>query len=401
MLPTSGSANEVMDVGRSSGLAAIGTCGAEPFDGTRTVLEERRAAGLDAGMGFTYRNPARATDPRLALPERRPRWSVGAVAYHRRPPAPSPEHGPGRSLARGGLTPGSTTRSSSGRRSRRSRCGSRTPVAGGRVLIDDNGLVDREAAHRAGIGWFGKNANLLLPGRGSWFVLGSVRHLGGRCRPARAVVPDGCGACRRCLDGCPTGAIVAPGVIDANRCLSWLLQVDGDLPRAYAGRRSVTASTAATTARTSARRLGVAAIPMTTAIPMATLISGRSRWNARAPGATGTSRSWIDVGWLLTATDDEVMERVDRWVHPRARPAVHPAQRPGRARQHRTTRRPAVRSPGCAPTCRAGDDLLVGHAAWAATRARTGVNCSTTPGGATGRWCRPSSPPRRAPRPDR
>ena len=42
------------------------------------------------------------------------------------------------------------------------------------MLIDDNGLVDREAAHRAGIGWFGKNANLLVPGRGSWFVLGAV-----------------------------------------------------------------------------------------------------------------------------------------------------------------------------------------------------------------------------------
>ena len=43
-----------------------------------------------------------------------------------------------------------------------------------RVVVDDNALVDRAAAHRAGIGWWGKNANLLLPGLGSWYVLGSV-----------------------------------------------------------------------------------------------------------------------------------------------------------------------------------------------------------------------------------
>src|SRR3712207_8547634 len=43
-----------------------------------------------------------------------------------------------------------------------------------RLLVDDNALVDREAAYRAGIGWYGKNANVLLPGQGSWFVLGSV-----------------------------------------------------------------------------------------------------------------------------------------------------------------------------------------------------------------------------------
>jgi epoxyqueuosine reductase len=41
---------------------------------------------------------------------------------------------------------------------------------------------------------------------------------------------DGCGSCRRCLDGCPTGAIIAPGIVDARRCLAWLLQARGDFP---------------------------------------------------------------------------------------------------------------------------------------------------------------------------
>ena len=101
-----------------------------------------------------------------------------------------------------------------------------------RVLADDNTLVDRAAAYRAGLGWFGKNANLLLPGRGSWFVLGSL--LTDAALPiANAPVADGCGTCVRCIDGCPTGAIVAPGVVDARRCLAWLAQRPGPFPNEF------------------------------------------------------------------------------------------------------------------------------------------------------------------------
>ena len=95
----------------------------------------------------------------------------------------------------------------------------RSAGAQARVVADDNALVDREAAVRAGIGWYGKNANVLLPGRGSWFVLGSVitdAPLPASTEPVR----DGCGTCDRCITGCPTGAIVEPGVVDARRCLA-------------------------------------------------------------------------------------------------------------------------------------------------------------------------------------
>ena len=102
------------------------------------------------------------------------------------------------------------------------------------MVADDNALVDREAAYRAGLGWYGKNANLLLPGEGSWFVLGSVVTDAPAAPPSRPRrCADGCGTCTRCLDGCPTGAIVAPGVVDARRCLAWLLQVEGAFPREH------------------------------------------------------------------------------------------------------------------------------------------------------------------------
>src|ERR1019366_2825144 len=104
------------------------------------------------------------------------------------------------------------------------------------VVCDDNALVDRAAAHRAGLGWFGKNSLILLPGLGSWFVLGTVV----TDAPLPAVDPseapphgDGCRTCSRCLTGCPTGALVAPGVLDARRCLAWLVQEPGSFPEEY------------------------------------------------------------------------------------------------------------------------------------------------------------------------
>jgi epoxyqueuosine reductase len=100
-----------------------------------------------------------------------------------------------------------------------------------RVVFDDNALVDRAAAERAGIGWFGKNTNVLLPGLGSWFLLGSV--VTDAPLPVSTHVDDGCGPCKRCLGSCPTGALVAPGVLDARRCLAWLLQATGVFPFEY------------------------------------------------------------------------------------------------------------------------------------------------------------------------
>ena len=97
------------------------------------------------------------------------------------------------------------------------------------VVADDNALVDREAAYLAGLGWYGKNANLLLVGAGSWFVLGGV--VTDAVLPTSTPVADGCGSCRRCIDGCPTGAIIEPGVVDAARCIAWIIQKPGIIDR--------------------------------------------------------------------------------------------------------------------------------------------------------------------------
>lgn len=220
--------DELREIGCSAGLAALGVAAAEPFLATRDELERRKREGLHAGMQFTYRNPTRSTDPGLTAP-----WArslvVGARSYrHRAVPAPA-EVGPVARVARHAWA-------DHYRQLRQS-----LDVVAGRlrecdwralVVADDNALVDREAAYRAGLGWYGKSSNLLLEGGGSWYVLGSVL-TDAPLAPARSRVADGCGTCRRCLDACPTAAIVAPGVVDARRCLAWLLQADGSFPREH------------------------------------------------------------------------------------------------------------------------------------------------------------------------
>jgi epoxyqueuosine reductase len=207
----------VLAAGRAAGLVAVGVCSVEPFDDVKRHLEERRAAGLSSTMQFTYRNPARSTDPSRALPGAQ---ALIAGAW----PVPN--------------TPGPTRvaryvwRDYYGElRAALEHCAEVVRAEGfdARVLCDDNALVDRAVAVRAGLGWYGKNANVLVPGHGSWVVLGSVVTTAPLVTSPAPVV-DGCGGCTRCVDGCPTGAIVAPGVVDARRCLAWLVQQEGTFP---------------------------------------------------------------------------------------------------------------------------------------------------------------------------
>ncbi len=221
-------ADELRHIGQRAGLDGVGICDARPFSEARQALEQRKRTGESAGMQFTFRRPARSTDPAVTMPDARALF-VGARSYLRT--GPSPGEPPAARVARyswvdhyaplrGALGQVAARLESEGWRAR--------------VLVDDNALVDRAAAVRAGIGWYGKNATVLLPGRGSWFVLGSVL-TNAPIAPLQPVEPvaDGCGTCRRCMVDCPTGALVEAGHLDARRCLAWLLQASGPFPVEY------------------------------------------------------------------------------------------------------------------------------------------------------------------------
>jgi epoxyqueuosine reductase len=328
-------------VGRAAGLDALGVTGAEPFEDTRRHLESRRSEGLAGGMQFTYRDPRRSTTPERALPGARS-LVVGARHY-RRPDVPRPPGGTSGRVARyarqdhyGVLREGLMAVSE-----RLIADGWRT-----RVLCDDNALVDRAAAHRAGLGWYGKSSNLLLEGGGSWFVLGSVV-TDAPLPPSPAPVPDGCGSCTRCIDACPTGAIVAPGVVDARRCLAWLVQAEGSFPLAFR------------------EALGDRIYGCDDCQEVCP--PNRRDDRRRQPRAAGEEEAWVDLVDLLAADDGALLERHGRWYVPRRQPRYLRRNAlvalanvgDGRARRVQAALVAALEDT---------DPLVRGHGAWAAVR---------------------------------
>jgi epoxyqueuosine reductase len=89
------------------------------------------------------------------------------------------------------------------------------------AATDSSPVLERDLAYRAGLGWFGKNTCLIDQQKGSFFLIGEIL-TSVALTPIRPLVPDRCGTCSRCIDACPTGAIIAPRKLDAKICISYL-----------------------------------------------------------------------------------------------------------------------------------------------------------------------------------
>jgi epoxyqueuosine reductase len=212
---------DVRRYGEELGLDAIGVARAEAYMETERHIRERRDRGLFADMRFTMAQPERSCHPETLLEGAR---SVVSAALCYWAPEPPLEPGEGR-LAR--YTWHDTYAEL---REKLTQLGS---LLGGRcrVLVDANQHVDREAAARSGVGFYGKNTMLITKRHGSWVVLGTLV-TDVELEPTPPLGTD-CGDCRICIDACPTGALDEPGVLDSTRCLSYWTQAPAAIPEPY------------------------------------------------------------------------------------------------------------------------------------------------------------------------
>ncbi|MHB1786833.1 MAG: tRNA epoxyqueuosine(34) reductase QueG [Acidimicrobiales bacterium] len=287
-------ANQLLELGRNRHLDAIGIAPARPFERAHQTLLARQKAGLSAGMKFTYTDPRRATDPSASLPGARS-LVVVAKSYHRQDPladAPRPAN-------QGRVARYSWADHYQPLRAALDDMASLVVAAGWQavVRVDDNSLVDKEAAVQAGLGWYGKNTLVLIPRHGSWFVLGSVI-TNAPLPTTTTTLVDGCGSCSRCISACPTGAIIEPGVLDARRCLAWLLEAPGPFPLQW--RKAL-----------GGRIYGCddcqEACPPNRAGPRRTT----------PPAAQSGDQAWVDLTEVLASSDAQIISGLGRWYIPR------------------------------------------------------------------------------------
>jgi epoxyqueuosine reductase len=210
---------ELQAIGAELGLDVVGAARAEAYAETELHIRDRRARGLFADMRFTMAQPEVSCHPEALLPDARTVVSA-ALCYHE--PGPEPGSGEGR-LARYTWSDRYAEL-----RDKLDALGRRL---GGsyRVLVDANQHVDREAAARSGVGFYGKNTLLITRRHGSWVVLGTLVS-DVQIEPTPPLDLD-CGSCRLCIDACPTNALDEPGTLDATRCLSYWTQAPGPAPQ--------------------------------------------------------------------------------------------------------------------------------------------------------------------------
>lgn len=309
--------------------AAIGVTDLAPFPDEADRISDRVSRGLHGGLSFTYAQPDMASNPRESFP-----WASSIVVVT----VPYLTDGDGatgnRTVAR--FADGDRYE---GLRAVLARIASALDGSGHRteIVFDDNRLIDRAVAIRAGVGWSGKSTMVLTPGSGPWVLIGSV--ITDAVLELTEPMSRSCGTCDACIPACPTKAIVAPGVLDARRCIAAVLQrrgvIDTAIRAAIGGR-----------------------------------IYGCDDCLTACPPGQPALRSFeaaeeaLDPSFLLTLSDEELAPIVEHWYVP--------------SRRMRFVRRNALIALGntgdessldlLASYIDHADALLGGHAAWSVGR---------------------------------
>ena len=322
------------EAARASGLDVVGAAQARPYEHTEELIRERRAQGLFADLSFTLAHPEVSCHPELLLEGAR---SVVSAALSYYAYGPEPGVGEGR-LARHAWRDYYAVL--------RLKLATLAERIGGtcRVLVDSNEHVDRAAAVRAGIGFCGKNGLVIVPRLGSWVVLGTLVS-DVEIEPSEPLERD-CGACRLCIDACPTGAIVSEGVLDARLCLSYWTQARTAIPEPMR------------------EKMGVGVYGCDICQQVCPWNRGAEK--RRAKLALGGAEPLVSLEEWLSADDRELVARYRRLYFPRRDPRF--LRRNALVALADTGTR--VHEPLLERYAGSGDELLAEHARWALSRLR-------------------------------
>lgn len=222
--------SDIISYSKTIGIDKIGFTTADTFTEMKNRLIRQEMAGFQSG--FEEPNIDKRVDPSLTFDQPRSIIAIALAYPSRMKDAPRSKRGERRGIF---------CRASWGTdyhhilRDRLKKLEeyivSRIPEARFRSMVDTGELVDRAVSERAGIGWSGKNCSIITPEFGSYVYLGEmITNL--PFSPDKPI-EDGCGTCNKCVDVCPTGALIEGGMLDAQKCIAFLTQTKGFLKDEY------------------------------------------------------------------------------------------------------------------------------------------------------------------------
>ncbi|MEP6786938.1 MAG: tRNA epoxyqueuosine(34) reductase QueG [Acidobacteriota bacterium] len=199
------------------GFSKVGIALAEPLVNEGKSLKDWLARGFQGEMAWMEREPEKRSDPRLLFPEAR---SVIVVALNYFTDYKHEENADKGKLSRYAWGDDYHDIVREKLTKLLDWIKIEEPSAAGKICVDTAPMMDKAWAVRAGLGWLGKHTNLITTDLGSWVFIGEII-LNLELEYDTGLVDDHCGTCTACLDACPTGAIVAPYVVDARKCISY------------------------------------------------------------------------------------------------------------------------------------------------------------------------------------
>lgn len=222
--------DKVIHYALSIGIDKIGFASADPFLELKDRLVKHRELGYESG--FEESDIEKRTHPELTLPEARSIIAI-AIAYPSKiKDAPKSSEGQYRGMVSRAAW-GQDYHHVLRKKLKQLEVFIEQEVPGARCesMVDTGVLSDRAVAERAGLGWIGKNTNLITPEFGSWVYLGEM--LTDIPFPPDSPIEDECGDCTLCLDHCPTSAFEQPGQLNSQKCLAFITQIKDFVPDEY------------------------------------------------------------------------------------------------------------------------------------------------------------------------